>query len=151
VQPPEDVVIGLRNVRDTFDLRFNRTAKVVGGASFDVNGNPRKPEFEARWELWDTDPAGNEYKVMTVEKEEKYVPPGYWLVELVRLIDPARYGGDLSKMVQALVDEPNARMDALDEDHLNDLIEYLGDMFFMQKNPRMSLSTVKNTPSFMTR
>jgi hypothetical protein len=142
VEAPQDVLIGLRNVRDTFDLRWNPTAKVVGGHSFDVNGNPRELQHEGRWELWDTDAHGNEYKVMTLQNEGEFVPPGTWLVELIRLMDPARYGGDIHKAIEAMVDEPNDYVSNIGQQEYIDLVDSLVDRFFVATTPRSNV--IKN-------
>jgi hypothetical protein len=133
-------MIGLLGIRQTLHLRHNPAAVQVGERSFDVNGRPRHREFEPRWELWDTDAHGNEYRVMTLQSPEGgYLPPGYWLVELVRLIDPARYGGNLDKMIEALVDSPNTRLDALSKGSYEDLVEDFAERFWHGKGTRISV------------
>lgn len=131
MEAPESIRIGLANIRPTLHLRWNRQARVVGEASFDVNGNPRKVEFDPRWEIWDTDESGREYRVTTLEGPKgEFVPPGEWVLELMALINPANYGGDLHKMVEALVDKPNARVEKLAEDRYRELVDYFADLFW---------------------
>jgi len=109
VNPPESVVEGLKAIKPTFELRWNNRARFKSGSSYDVNGNARKVVYDPRWELWDRDVDGLRYKLMTLEDAEtgEFLPPGDWLLQLVRLIDPARYGGDVSRMIKALIDDKN--------------------------------------------
>jgi hypothetical protein len=139
MEAPESVVLGLRGIRAAFNLRWNSTARSVGERSFDVNGKPREIAWDPRWELWDTDEFGAEYRVMVLEDESgAFVPPGEWLVDLVNLINPARYDGDMEKMIQALVDDPNENVRKVGERQFESLTEHLAEYF----GPRRSMVTV---------
>lgn len=139
MEAPQDVVISLRNIKPTFNLRYNRQGKVASERSFDVNGNPREVQYDPRWELWDTDESGVEYKVTTLQDGDGgYRPPDQRLVELIRLVDPARYDGSPEKMLQALVDEPNDYVSGLDHACFDDLVEYLTDAYFSAMTPKVA-------------
>lgn len=134
MEVPESVVIGLRNVRPTFNLRWNPKARNIGERSFDVMGNPREITWDGRWELWDTDNMGIDYPVMTLEdKHGDFMPPGDWLVETVNMINPARYGGDVSKMIEELVDKPNLELERLGEKSWEDLVDSLAKYYTLRR------------------
>lgn len=135
MEAPAGVLERLHNIRSTFELRHNPRARVVGERSFDVNGQPRKVDYAPRWELWDTDAEGQVYRVMTLETEEgEYILPGDWLVDFLNLVNPARYGGSVEKMVQAMVDAPNARVEQLARKEYDALVEHLADFFTPRKS-----------------
>jgi hypothetical protein len=107
--PPESVELSLKNVRSTLRVIWNPMA-VRRPTSFDAMGRPRDMEYEPRWELWDTDAEGLDYMVTRLQEEDgSFREADQRLVDLVNLINPERYGGDPSKMLQALVDAPNER------------------------------------------
>jgi hypothetical protein len=138
MQAPQGVVEGLSNIRPSFNLVWNPTARVVGGYSFDVNGNPRHVEHSPRWELWDRDGSGIAYKVMTLEdRHGNFLPADQRLVEFVRLIDPARYNGSVEKMIQSLVDDENEYVERLREDDFERLIDSLANYFTPAKGNSM--------------
>ena len=92
-QPPEDVAQGLRNLKPTMRLRLNRRGKAAKGASLDANGLPRHVVYEPRWELWDTDDSGRDYKVMVLrDGQDNYLPPGQWVVDRFRKYNPQNFG-----------------------------------------------------------
>lgn len=135
-----DVVIALQGVRPTMRLVHNPQGKLVGGRSFDVNGKPREKLWQPRWELWDTDADGVEYKVTTLEDENgEFRHPDQRLVELIRLINPERYGGDLHKMVEALVDEPNNYVEGLSDKSYEELVESVADRCWSAKTPHIAV------------
>jgi len=120
----EGVVIALRNVRQTFELRWN--PKVVPGrrSSFDANGCPRDVEYEGRWELWDVDGSNIPYRVMILMgPEREYVAPDMKFVDFVRLIDPARYDGSVEKMIAAMVDSQNDWCKELNDREFEHLVD----------------------------
>jgi hypothetical protein len=131
VEAPESIVTDLKSIRPTFELRWNSRARYLSGSSFDVNGNPRKVAFDPRWELWDRDADGVAYKVMTLEEPETggFIPPGEWLPELLRLIDPARYDGDVSRMLSALVDDNNEHVRRVCQEDWERLMEAMANYY----------------------
>jgi hypothetical protein len=136
MEAPKDVEIGLRSIRPAFRLQLNKQGKLVGGHSFDVNGNAREREYEPRWELWDTDVHGNDYRVAVIQdKDGGFMPPTMKFVEFMNLVNPEKYGGDASKMIQALVDSPNDQAASLGAQTFENLVEYLGDVYFTQNRP----------------
>lgn len=134
MEVPESVRIGLENVRSTLHARWNPQGKAVGERSFDVNGVPRVVEWEGRWELWDKGVAtGEDYKVVTLEKDGQYVPLGEWVLQLVYDINPANYDGDLHKMIEALVDKPNEDVARLGREQYGELLDYMADLCWSEK------------------
>lgn len=136
---PESVAEGLRGIRSGLHLRWNPRARVVIPGGFDVHGSPTEPTYDARWELWDIDPDGRAYKVMTLQNADgSFRPPGQWLVDLVWIMNPARYGGDVSKMLRALVDDHNDKLQQVADDDFEELadavVEWTLDMQRTQVN-----------------
>lgn len=130
-----DVRIGLANIRPTLHLRWNPLAKVLREWDFDANGNARKKVHDPRWELWDTDETGRTYKVMTFEGNDgEFLPQGSWMIEAFQLINPANYDGDIHKMIEALVDKPNAKVDQLKKEEYENLVEYMADLTWSEKS-----------------
>ena len=135
MEPSADIVIALRGVRPTFELIFNPVARIAKERSFDANGDARVKEFEGRWELWDTDVDNIRYKVCTLESPgRQFKHPDMKFVELIRLVDPARYDGDLSKMVEAMVDRHNEDLvSGLEEATFNEVAGSMAEYFVQQK------------------
>lgn len=132
---PESVRIGLENIGPDLHCRYNRKGKAVESAATDVNGNPYILEYQPRWELWDKDAHGNEYMVTTLEGPDgEYVPLGEWVIEYFQLINPANYGGDMSKMIEALVDSPNRDVERVGEKAFEELLDYFADHMWHQHN-----------------
>jgi hypothetical protein len=129
VEVPEDVRVGLRNIRAGLHARWNPLARFQSGHSFDANGDPRKVEYDPRWELWDTDEFGVEYRITMLEGVDgEYVPLGTWVLELMHTINPANYGGDMHRMVEQLVDRPNDSVAKLGDRTYEDVLDYLADL-----------------------
>jgi hypothetical protein len=131
MEAPDHIVQGLKGVKAEFNLRWNPRARYVSGSSYDVNGNPRTVVYDPRWELWDRDDMGIAHKVMTLEDAETggFMPPGEWLLQLVRLIDPARYGGDVGRMTKALVDDHNESVRKVAQKDWERLVEAVGSYY----------------------
>lgn len=139
-EAPQSVVEGLRNVREGLHLRWNPRAKVLRPGQYDASGDLLPPIYEPRWELWDKDPEGGEYKVMTLQGPDgSFRPPGEWLVELMRLMDPARYGGSVNRMLRALVDEHNASLQQVSEEDFDDLAEQVAKWAIYERTPKVSV------------
>jgi hypothetical protein len=143
MQAPEDVAIGLKGIKDTFRLVLNQRGRAVAQSSFDVNGRPRDVEYEPRWELWDIDAFGASYRVAILEKHPRrggFLPPSMKFVEHMNLINPSRYDGDMSKMVEAMVDKPNEYAEELAEDQFRALVNAMADEYYGSGSPRVSVS-----------
>lgn len=140
MQAPQHIEEALKGIRSTFRVVYNPTARVVSERSFDANGAAREKEFEPRWELWDTDSEGVVYKVMTVEQNQGkggFLPLTDRFVDFVRLVDPARYGGSVEKMVDALVDSPNNMAAELTQREFESLVDNLANYFTPAKDRGM--------------
>lgn len=139
MEAPEGIVTALKNIRPTFRLVWNPTARVIGERSFDVNGNPREVTHDPRWELWDTDGDGVHYKVMTLEDSHQgaFMPADQRFVDFVHLIDPGRYGGSVEKMIQALVDDENKYIEQVAEKDFQSLTDALSNYFTPAKGRGM--------------
>lgn len=122
---PDHIAEGLRSIREGLHLRYNPRAKIQRAGEFDVHGAVlSEPVYDPRWEVWDKDPEGGEYKVMTVQGPDgSFRPPGEWLIELIQMVNPARYGGDVSRMVRAIVDDPNRTVTEVADEDFEDLID----------------------------
>lgn len=119
---PESVAEGLANIRSGLHLRWNPRSRVIRPGGYDANGGVLEPTYDARWELWDVDPDGREYRVMTLQHADgSFKPPGEWLLELMRAVDPARYGGSVNRMLRALVDEHNDKLKGVNEKDFEEL------------------------------
>jgi hypothetical protein len=95
-RPPEDVAQGLRNIKPTMRLLFNRRGKLLvnQSGSYDANGEPRALVYEPRWELWDTDAGGHDYMVMVLrDADDNWREPGMWLAERMARFNMARFRG----------------------------------------------------------
>jgi len=129
VEVPEDVKVGLANIRPTLHARWNPLAKVVGERSYDANGMPRQLDHDPRWEVWDTDESGREYRVAMLEAPDgTFLPLGAWVLKLMHDINPANYDGDMHRMIQHLVDQPNEDVGRVSDQSYEDLLEYLADL-----------------------
>lgn len=143
MEAPVEVTTRLKAIKPTFRLVYNPMGRVVGERSFDVVGRAREKEYEPRWELWDKDESGVEYRMMVIEKHRErdgFLPVGYDLVDFVNLINPARYGGDVGKMVEALVDAENDYAAMLSEQSFKDLVDYMGDDYWEQRKTKVSMA-----------
>lgn len=125
MEVPEHIAEGLRNIRSGLRLQWNPRAVLTAAGGLDANGlKVKDPEYEPRWELWDTDPEGHDYMVMRVQNVDgsfRYI--GDWLVEYVGMLNPAKWGGDIHAMIEALIDDPTALQEAGTEKDSDDLID----------------------------
>jgi len=100
--------------------------------TFDGLGRPKDRVWEARWEVWCEDSEGQPYKITVVQGPERNGEPGEYrepdqrLVDMLNLCNPERWGGDIRKMVHALVDEPNAVLRAAEERDWNQWSDDIG-------------------------
>lgn len=122
---PDYVLSGLKDIRADMHLRWNPTAKLAKAGDIDATGKVRAPEYEPRWELWDKDPEGAEYMIMRLQwdETEAFREPGQWLLDRAKFMNPERWGGDLNKMMQELVEHPELLREAGTEKDSDDLIE----------------------------
>lgn len=134
MRPPPDVEIGLKAVKSTFRLRYNRQGEVVGERSLDVNGNARHVTYRPRWELWDTDASGNDYCVMVLRDEHGLcAEPGHWLVERMRKYNPQNF-----KSLQAMLDFFASEREALKripEREWRDFTDFMGEWCWEYMHP----------------
>ncbi len=129
IQPPDDVATGLRNLKQTMHLRYNRRARIIPHKSggIDANGRARNVEYEPRWELWDTDASGRRYKVMTLEDPDtrQAMPPGQWLVDRFRKYNPDNFPSLEAMLNFAWHDQEKLRK--LPEDEWRCFVDFMGE------------------------
>jgi hypothetical protein len=114
-EAPESIVLGLQGIKSTMRAVFNPTA-VRLQTEFDAFGNPKNVAFEPRWEVWDTDATGCPYMITRVQDEDGgYQEIDQRTVDMLNFCNPARWGGDVRKMVKALVDDVNERQKESEE------------------------------------
>lgn len=125
MEPDAQIAEDLRNIRSGMHLRWNPRGRLVKPGSFDGSGKMKDDAvFEPRWELWDIDPQGHEYIIMCVQNVDgSFRHPGTWLVTRMQKLNPARYGGDVEKMLKAMMDEPDILREIGTEKDSDDLIE----------------------------
>lgn len=128
-QPPESVAEGLRNLRSTMHLRYNRRGRLrpEKSGSIDANGKARNVEYEPRWEMWDTDASGREYKVMTLEDydSKRAMPPGQWIVDRFRKYNPDNFPS-LDAMLEFAF-EDQARLRKMPEEEFRSFCDFMGE------------------------
>lgn len=123
-EAPESVLIGLKNIRQTFELVWNPRAVRVKAGGFDASGAVIQSEYDPRWELWDTDPDGARYMVCRLQYGDgSFRQPGQWLVDHMNFFNPEKWGGDADKMIQALVEDHNEHLEFLRNNDSDDFIE----------------------------
>lgn len=138
---PESVRIGLASIRQSLHVRYNRKAVPVESATTDVNGDPYVLRYEPRWELWDKDEHGQEYKITTLSGPDgEFVPVGEWVIEYFQLINPENYGGDMHKMVDALVDSHNRDVERLGEETFKELLDFFADLMWHEEGADSRIS-----------
>lgn len=121
---PEYVDRELKNIRSGFVLKWNPIAVVEQGGHFDADGTLVPPVMGGRYELWDTDVEGGHYRVMIVrDPSGAYMEPGERLLTKLRMMDPARWGGDVSKMLTAMIDEENDKLQDISKEDFNEWAE----------------------------
>jgi hypothetical protein len=143
---PDGLQQALAEVRSGLRLFWNTRAKVARAGSYDAFGIMREgPKYDGRWELWDTDPDGAHYKVtMVQEPDGSYRAPGFWLVELLNYMHPARFGGSVEKLAAELIDKPNAAMLEVDDKQFEDLAEMAARWHVWADQPKVAVSTNLN-------
>jgi hypothetical protein len=106
-------------------LEWNPRAVLTVEGGIDINGATIKdPEYDPRWEVWDTSPDGMDYMVMRVQTVDgEFRPVGDWLVHHIGMLNPEKWGGDVGAMVTALIDDPTALQEAGTEKDSDDLID----------------------------
>lgn len=121
---PESVRIGLENIRPGMHLRWNQKGKVVTPGGYDVTGGVfTPPEYEPRWEVWDTDPQGVEYHVMTLQTiDGDFRQAGEWIVFHLRRMNPENYDS-IQHMMQVMIDEPELLREIGTQKDSDDAIE----------------------------
>lgn len=124
----------LHSIRRTFELVFNERAVMVRPGVIDGSGTVTPAAFEPRWELWDTDPEGARYRVLTLQTSPmddpvhfpdggRFKPPGEWILDHLRFINPERFNGNLNDLLHEAIDEPERLREVGTEKDSDDLIE----------------------------
>jgi len=125
-EAPESIVLGLRSIKPTMRLVWNPTAVRIR-TEFDAYGNPKSEIQEPRWEVWDTDAEGCPYMIARVQTEEgEFQEADQRIVDMLNFCNPARWGGDVRKMVKVLVDDANERQREAEERAYQHFAEEVG-------------------------
>ena len=133
---PDYVDQELRNIREDFELRWNPKAVLVKAGSYDATGKLRDPVYEPRFELWDRDPNGRDYRVMRLQHPDgSFRAPGQWLITHLQKINPARYGGNLERMLREL-EEHNTLKEVGTIKDSDDLIEAASNWAAWHETPK---------------
>lgn len=123
---PEDVKRGLKSIRDGLHMRFNHKAVLVKPGMLD-GANIYPPKYDGRWEVWDFDPHGARYMVMSWEtKDGEFKTCDMRVVLWMRYINPERFGGDPEKMLAELLDKRVEIAAQLSEKDEEDFFETAG-------------------------
>ncbi len=125
MEVPEHIAEGLRNIRSGLHLRWEPRAVLLVEGGLDINGLKIKdPEYDPRWEVWDTTPDDLEYMVMRVQNVDgSFRHVGEWLVEYIGMLNPAKWNGDVNAMIKALIDDPAALREVGTQKDSDDLID----------------------------
>jgi hypothetical protein len=128
MEAPQEIVDALHGIRSTFELRWNPRAKRVKPGMIGALGGVVPAEFEGRWELWDNPDTAPEHLIMVLRTpEDEFKPPGQWLVDLMNALNPARFGGDVAKVVQFHAENPNLLRELVHDQDLDNLLDDVGD------------------------
>lgn len=124
MEAPEHIVEGLRNIREGIHLQWNPKAVLIETGTIDAFGKVKDPKYDSRFELWDKDPDGHDYMVMRLQNiDGSFRPPGDWLLDVVRKTNPERFGGDVNKLIKAMVEDPELFREVGTKKDSDDLIE----------------------------
>ncbi len=134
---PENIAEGLRNIRSGMRLEWNPRAVLLVEGGLDINGLKIKdPEYDPRWEVWDTDPEGQDYMVMRVQEiDGSFRQADDRLVHHIGMLNPERWPST-EAMVQALIDDPTALQEAGTKQDSDDLIEAAGNWAAWSETPK---------------
>lgn len=127
---PDYVDAGLKDIDESFHLRWNPRARVIKFGSYDSEGNPLPPEYEPRWEVWGKDVEGQEYKVFLVDVNGNFREPGQWLLDRLNQMNPARFGGNVSRMLREVVDQPNNLLQEVAERDWTEFVRGITDWYW---------------------
>lgn len=124
MEVPEHIAEGLRNIRGGMHLRWEPRAVLTAEGGLDVNGLKIKdPEYDPRWEVWDTTPDDLEYMVMRVQEVDgSFRHADDRLLQHIGMLNPERWSS-ADAMVQALIDDPTALQEAGTMKDSDDLID----------------------------
>lgn len=137
MEAPLHIVEGLKGIRSGLHLKWNNAAKYIPGTGWDAHGKIKDAGYEPRWEVWDEDAQGKPYRVMTLESPTgEFLPPGEWLIEHINYRNPERFGGDVEKMLKALVDEPNDIRRYASQKGVKEMHEYIANWWWRAAAPK---------------
>lgn len=134
---PENIAEGLRNIRSGMRLKWEPRAVLSVEGGLDVNGLKIKdPEYDPRWEVWDTTPDGLDYMVMRVqEMDGSFRHADERLLQHLNMLNPERWSS-AEAMVQALIDDPTALQECGTQKDSDDLIEAAGNWAAWSETPK---------------
>lgn len=133
---PEYVTEGLADIRETLELRWNPKAKLLNPGHVDATGKVKDPEYDSRWEVWDTDPEGAEYMVMRLQTMDgAFRAPGEWLLRRMKFLNPARWPS-LDHMIKELVEEPEIMREAGTQEDSDDFLDAVSKAAAWHETPK---------------
>jgi hypothetical protein len=141
MEVPAHIAEGLKNIRDGLHLRWNPRAVVIKEGKYDAEGKLIDPTWDPRWELWDTDPFGQEYMVMRLQYADgSFRHVGEWLIEQIWKLHPARYNNNLTKLLQSQVEDPELIREIGTTKDSDDLIEAVGNWAQWVATPKSGMA-----------
>ena len=140
---PEHIDEELQRIDPTFRLKWEPRCAMNGVSTHrDENGRIIKPTFEGRFELWATDTAGRDYVVQVLETEEgEFKPPGDWLVQRRRQLNPERFGGSTDEMVRRHVEIPAAERERKLQEESDNAVDDGIDWGLQTETPKVGAHT----------
>ncbi len=138
MEVPDHLKEALSNIREGLHFRYNRKAVLKEPGQLAASGVLVKdPEYEPRFEIWDTDPYGKLYMVMRVQHNDgSFRFPDDRLIEHIWMLHPARYNGDVRKMVMAQIDNPETLREMGTKKDSDDLIEAIANWAEWVQTPK---------------
>lgn len=144
MEVPAHYVEALNAINGGLELRWNPTAKLAKHGSIDASGAVTPPEFEPRWEVWQKPDGEPSQRFCTWQNEDgSFRPLDERLLIHLRKINPENYGGDVTKMVAALVDDPQALAELARDQEADDVLEMAAKWAYWKLCPKTKIAPPK--------
>lgn len=127
---PKYVDEALKSIDQSFHLRWNPNARVIKMGHYAADGSVVPPVTEPRYEVWAKDSEGQDYRVMLVDRSGNYAEPSQWLLDHLNRINPARYDGDIGRMIAATIDKENNHLREIADRDWKEYTAALGRWYF---------------------